>query len=646
MKHLLPLFALLLFSTYLFPQHTGGPVDSLLMIEAKCNAFYSTRVDSFFIYCRKGIALARSLDRKQDIITLNLKMVQKLTDTGNYPLAMKYGEESLEMARKINAKPLIVDCYTDIGLVYDYQSDFVHSSEFFYKAWDIAKEINDHRRLAMVGTDLSAVAFNQHQYKKAENAAIQTCKEAEIAHEPYHLYKGYYILALSEAATEDTAAAEKDYRQAIEICKRNNFTLYEAFVISDLAMLQRMPENKIRLMLDARHIFDSLGPASFESRINWHDLGLAYFDAYRSDSTKTQYLTYAEEYLNKLIEKSREANDRAELADGLAVMAKVQASMRHYKEAYDDNIRSHAINDSIYSQENKNKIAALESQNEMNKKNLEIENQKRQVAEQKKNVYLLVGGLLLVSALGFLFFRVSAIRKQKNKELSELNRQLDDANKLKIKFFGILSHDLRGPVANLINFLTLQKIDPHALTKGEKEAHEEKIGASAQGLLETMENMLLWSKSQMEQFKPAITVVQVQQLFTSLRKNFPDTEHVAISFSAAEDLSLQTDLNYLQTILYNLTANALKALRQKADGHIAWKAWREGTQLFFSITDNGPGASDEQLRALYDESAPSGARTGLGLHIIRDLAKAIGCKVTYNAANGAGAEFILCLAAS
>lgn len=150
----------------------------------------------------------------------------------------------------------------------------------------------------------------------------------------------------------------------------------------------------------------------------------------------------------------------------------------------------------------------------------------------------------------------------------------------------------------------------------------------------------------MEQFKPSITEVQVQQLFTSLRKNFPDTEHVAISFSAAEDLSLQTDLNYLQTILYNLTANALKALRQKTDGHIAWKAWREGTQLFFSITDNGPGAGDQQLRALYDESAPSGARTGLGLHIIRDLAKAIGCKVTYNSRNSTGAEFILCIPAS
>ena len=46
-----------------------------------------------------------------------------------------------------------------------------------------------------------------------------------------------------------------------------------------------------------------------------------------------------------------------------------------------------------------------------------------------------------------------------------LNNQLDEANKVKAKFFGILSHDLRSPVANLIHFLHLQKNDPDLLGK-------------------------------------------------------------------------------------------------------------------------------------------------------------------------------------
>jgi len=44
---------------------------------------------------------------------------------------------------------------------------------------------------------------------------------------------------------------------------------------------------------------------------------------------------------------------------------------------------------------------------------------------------------------------------------------------------------------------------------------------------------------------------------------------------------------------------------------------------------------------LYEESVGAGARQGLGLHIIRDLAKAIDCKIRINPTNGEGAEFVL-----
>ena len=55
--------------------------------------------------------------------------------------------------------------------------------------------------------------------------------------------------------------------------------------------------------------------------------------------------------------------------------------------------------------------------------------------------------------------------------------------------------------------------------------------------------------------------------------------------------------------------------------------WQENGNSFLSITDNGPGASSEQFKALYDEKEVIGIKTGLGLHLIRDLAKAINCKI-------------------
>ncbi len=63
--------------------------------------------------------------------------------------------------------------------------------------------------------------------------------------------------------------------------------------------------------------------------------------------------------------------------------------------------------------------------------------------------------------------------------------------------------------------------------------------------------------------------------------------------------------------------------------------------LPLSISDNGPGAPVEQLKALYDENVSSGAKHGLGLHIIRDLAKAIHCTITLKSQVRPGTEFVL-----
>jgi len=76
--------------------------------------------------------------------------------------------------------------------------------------------------------------------------------------------------------------------------------------------------------------------------------------------------------------------------------------------------------------------------------------------------------------------------------------------------------------------------------------------------------------------------------------------------------------HYLKTIMYNLTNNAVKALGGTSGGTITWLAWKEGAQKYLSVTDNGPGATQEAFRALYDDTAPIGIKSGLGLHIVRD----------------------------
>ena len=74
---------------------------------------------------------------------------------------------------------------------------------------------------------------------------------------------------------------------------------------------------------------------------------------------------------------------------------------------------------------------------------------------------------------------------------------------------------------------------------------------------------------------------------------------------------------------------------------IIWKAWQSENNSFFSITDNGSGASQDNFKALYDDTEVVGIKTGLGLHLIRDLAKAIDCEISVDSKIDIGTTFIL-----
>jgi signal transduction histidine kinase len=197
----------------------------------------------------------------------------------------------------------------------------------------------------------------------------------------------------------------------------------------------------------------------------------------------------------------------------------------------------------------------------------------------------------------------------------------------------------------LLHFLEIQREAPDLLSGDVGEVQRQEITHSAENLLNTMEGMLLWSKQQMQSFRPNPKETSVSELFDYLQKFFIEPNSVSLLFHADEDLSIFTDENYLRIIMQNLTSNALKALKDRPDATIEWKARKEGNSMVLSIADNGPGIGSEQAKALSEESVTENARDGFGLHIIRDLAKAIRCKVDVRTEPGKGTEFLLILPA-
>ncbi len=281
------------------------------------------------------------------------------------------------------------------------------------------------------------------------------------------------------------------------------------------------------------------------------------------------------------------------------------------------------------------RINFLSTENKV--KNLEIENTRR------KQIYLGIGALLLL-VIATLLYKQNVSRRKSNEKLQLLNQELDQANKIKARFFSILNHDLRSPVANLIQFLHLQHESPELLDEESKVRLQNKTLTGAENLLSSMEDILLWSKGQMENFKPNPKKVSINSLFTDTENHFSSIENIKIIFENPHNIQLITDENYLKTIIRNLTGNAIKILEKSKNPTIIWKAWQENNTVYLSINDNGTGGTEEQFKALYDETEVVGIKTGLGLHLIRDLAKAIDCEITVEINPDTGTKFTLALA--
>ncbi len=658
MKHLL-LIATILLCVNAFAQKRGQAlIDSILAglpemkddsnkvkaLSTIARTYMMIDPKNEFSYAQQALQLAEKMNWKRGIANMHNDLGLMIGDTGNNTLAREHFEKSYEINREIDSKINQINNLNNIGRSYQRESNYSKATENFFKALTIAEEIKDDEKIALVGTNLTASFLTQEDYAKATTYAEMTLKHGEKANAPDQTGKALMLLGVIKEQTKDTPSAKVYLEKSLKIYEDMDNKPQMAGVLTEMAVLYAGdPKKGIALMQEAQKINDEIGPASLASITNTANLGKSYYDLALQSRQPDQniYLKKSEEYLLHAEALSKQTSNAEYLADVSLSLAELEERKGNYKAALTYHKTAMAINDSLFSQEKKNEIAGLEEKHHLAAKDNEIAISNLKLSNQRRTQIGLIVGLLLAGTIAGLLYWQSRNRKKTNTILMVLNNQLDEANKVKAKFFGILSHDLRSPIANLIHFLHLQKDEPGMLTEEQRVQLQQSISQSAENLLTNMESLLVWSKDQMQHFKPQIRNVSVSDLFEYTEKFFGQTENITIRFNQVPGLQVSGDENYLRIIMQNLTSNAIKALKNIPNATIEWSAKKEGNKTILSITDNGPGINDEQAKALYDDSAAINAKTGFGLHLIRDLAKAIQYKISVQSQPGRGTTFTL-----
>jgi signal transduction histidine kinase len=544
--------------------------------------------------------------------------------------AQKYVSKGIAISKKNKSLKNLASFYFIQSQIFQYKANFTQQANFSLKSIEIAKKINNNELLELNFRNLAMLYLDQRDYKKALAYSKKSLSYAT-------LLKDIKRMSMANGAIGETYSmmyiddkADHYFKKSYEQSKKVHFEIGTAWTLTNWANIKSGKE-ALTMREQAQEIWNDLSPDNIMSITNLSQIGLLYHEQAIAKNTpmaqKNSYLKLAENYLVQAIEKSKKSGNTTTYIESGKVLARIYFTQNEFKKAYLIQNEYQALSDSLYSQENKNKIATLESKQKLLEKDNEIALKKLTIQQNERQKWFLIGGLALLGIIGGLLFYQSRNRKKTNELLQNLNTELDEANKAKTRFFSILNHDLRSPVSNLIDFLHLQKDSPDLLDENTKSRIEQTTLSSAENLLTSMEDILQWSKSQMENFKPQPQKFEIAQLFDDTKKHFLSVENVQFQFENPSNLSLVTDENYLKTIVRNLTGNAIKALDGIDNPIIIWKAFHENETTILSISDNGKGASKEEFKALYDDKEVVGIKTGLGLHLIRDLAKAIGCEI-------------------
>ena len=233
------------------------------------------------------------------------------------------------------------------------------------------------------------------------------------------------------------------------------------------------------------------------------------------------------------------------------------------------------------------------------------------------------------------------------------NRHLVESGRLKSQFLANMSHELRTPLNAVIGFAHLLQSGAVKQESPKYSSYVTQIGASGKHLLQLIDTMLDYAKSESDRIEfhpqPVDLGSAINDVVDMLQPKCASRD-ITIQVSVADDArSMLIDPLRLRQILLNLIGNAVKF--SHPGGRVDVRVQPDGTErVRVDIEDHGIGIADADLgriftpfRQLSDGTTKLHEGTGMGLALVHSLVASQGGRVGVRSTLGVGSTFHLTL---
>lgn len=609
-------------------------------------------------YAFSGGSLREEISPIEKEISRLLERADKFKYDDN-KLGLRLIKQAEQLAVKGNIEQKLGEVYTAYGALYYVNGSYDVSLQMHLKALKIHEKYKNNILMTRSLNGIGLVQMGLNQYEEC----IETFKKCIVLNTRFKNFgavgRNYFNISVAEIELKKFEEASNGLKKALKFAIQDKDVDTEHMVYSRLGEVKLFLNEVDSSLYYYHRLFNhSVEPSNWEKTYSYAGLANAY--------KKISRLDEAEKYALLSFKFAKELNAKWDLGRSTEILSSIYAEKKDLQNAYKYLSLNKVYNDSLYDQE---KVREINYQQLKRKEaeNLKLESEK-ETALQKEKMSMIINYsfiLLVLFLLGILFLlkKNNRLKDKFNQELTKKNNDIENQkaiiasqnetleglNKSKNHLFSILSHDLKTPINSIFQVLELQQQGD--LTKEVQEEIFEQLLKQVEGTSMMLNNLLHWANTQMDGTVVNFENINLTEIVnTSIDSFYMEafTKKITINnLSNQKSHFINADLGQTRIIVQNVLANAIKFTPVEGSVEVFYSDDNHYQNLH--IIDYGLGMSKNVVDEIinYDKrmSSEMGTAmekgTGLGLLLVKQFLVNNNGKMDIKSEEGKGTEFII-----